>query len=99
MWLSRCFGAVLLPYAITPTSETVTEAAPAPAPLPRERHCVLRLNYAPCPNDVFPAFADGDHCVVLSVGCNRCPVHLGAGDLLLGLLGPSVLSFAVQMYR
>lgn len=29
----------------------------------------------------------------------RCPVHLGAGDLLLGLLGPSVLSFAVQMYR
>ncbi|CAM9833645.1 unnamed protein product, partial [Hapterophycus canaliculatus] len=30
---------------------------------------------------------------------SRCPVHLGAGDLLLGLLGPSVLSFAVQMYR
>ncbi|CAN0042825.1 unnamed protein product [Sphacelaria rigidula] len=30
---------------------------------------------------------------------SRCPVHLGAGDLLLGLLAPSVLSFAVQMYR
>ncbi|CAN0168087.1 unnamed protein product [Ectocarpus sp. 6 AP-2014] len=30
---------------------------------------------------------------------SRCPVHLGAGDVLLGLLGPSVLSFAVQMYR
>ncbi|CAM9174588.1 unnamed protein product [Ascophyllum nodosum] len=30
---------------------------------------------------------------------SRCPVHLGAGDILLGLLGPSVLSFAVQMYR
>ena len=26
-------------------------------------------------------------------------MHLGAGDILLGLLGPSVLSFAVQMYR
>ncbi|CAM9125624.1 unnamed protein product [Choristocarpus tenellus] len=30
---------------------------------------------------------------------SRCPVHLGAGDILLGFLGPSVLSFAVQMYR
>jgi putative effector of murein hydrolase/putative effector of murein hydrolase LrgA (UPF0299 family) len=29
---------------------------------------------------------------------SACPVHLGAGDLLLGLLGPSILSFALQMH-
>ena len=30
---------------------------------------------------------------------SACPVHLGAGDLLLFLLGPSVIGFAVQMYE
>jgi adenylate kinase len=28
-----------------------------------------------------------------------CPLHLGGGDLLLGLLGPSILAMAVQMYE
>lgn len=30
---------------------------------------------------------------------SSCPVHLGAGDILLFLLGPSVIGFAVQMYE
>jgi putative effector of murein hydrolase/putative effector of murein hydrolase LrgA (UPF0299 family) len=32
------------------------------------------------------------------ITASKCPVHLGAGDLLLCLLGPSVISFAMQMY-
>jgi len=30
---------------------------------------------------------------------SACPVHLGGGDLLLGLLGPSILAMAVQVYE
>ena len=30
---------------------------------------------------------------------SACPVHMGGGDLLLGLLGPSILAMAVQVYE
>ena len=33
------------------------------------------------------------------VSRSSCPVHLGGGDLLLGLLGPSILAMAVQVYE
>ena len=33
------------------------------------------------------------------VSRSSCPVHIGGGDLLLGLLGPSILAMAVQVYE
>lgn len=33
------------------------------------------------------------------VSKSACPVHMGGGDLLLGLLGPSILAMAVQVYE
>jgi putative effector of murein hydrolase/putative effector of murein hydrolase LrgA (UPF0299 family) len=30
---------------------------------------------------------------------SACPAHMGGGDLLLGLLGPSILAMAVQVYE
>lgn len=37
-------------------------------------------------------------CVQAYVTRSACPVHLGGGDLLLGLLGPSILAMALQVF-